>query len=50
MPSGWTTTPRSQAEPRLAAFAANILGAPARVLAGAQIVGATGGAVVRPSR
>jgi hypothetical protein len=38
VPSGWTTTPRSQAEPRLAAFAANILGAPARVLAGAQIV------------
>ena len=45
VPSGWTTTPRSQAEPRLAAFAANILGAPARVLAGAQIVGPNGAVV-----
>jgi hypothetical protein len=43
--SGWTNTPRSQAEPRLAAFAATILGAPARVLASAQIVGSNGAAV-----
>jgi hypothetical protein len=45
VPSGWTNTARSQAEPRLAAFAANILGAPARVLAGAQIVGPNGAVV-----
>jgi hypothetical protein len=45
LPTGWATTPRTQAEPRLAALAANILGAPARVLAGANIMGATGGAV-----
>jgi hypothetical protein len=44
IPSGWTNTPRSQAEPRLAAFAANILGAPARALASAQIVGPDGAA------
>jgi hypothetical protein len=45
IPSGWTDTPRSQAEPRLAAFAANTLGTPARVLAGAQIVGPNGAVV-----
>jgi hypothetical protein len=44
-PSGWATTPRTQAEPRLAALAADMLGAPARVLASANIVGPTGGAV-----
>ena len=44
IPSGWTNTPRSQAEPRLAAFAAS-LGAPARVLAGAQIMGPNGAVV-----
>jgi hypothetical protein len=41
-PLGWPNTPRSQAEPRLAAFAASVLGAPARVLAGAQILGPDG--------
>jgi hypothetical protein len=41
-PSGWTTTARTQAEPRLAALAANMLGAPTRVLASAKILGPTG--------
>ena len=41
-PSGWTTTTRTQAEPRLAALAAAILGPPARVLASATILGPTG--------
>jgi hypothetical protein len=41
-PAGWTTTPRTQAEPRLAALAAGLLGAPARVLASANILGPTG--------
>jgi hypothetical protein len=41
-PNGWTTTSRTQAEPRLAALAASILGPPARVLASADIVGPTG--------
>jgi hypothetical protein len=41
-PSGWTTTPRTQAEPRLAALAAAILGPPARVLASANFLGPTG--------
>jgi hypothetical protein len=40
-PSGWTTTPRTLAEPRLAALAAAILGPPARVLASATILGPT---------
>jgi len=43
--AGWTVTPRSQAEPRLAAYVASQLGAPARVAASAQIV-APGGASV----
>lgn len=41
-PSGWTTTSRTQAEPRLAVLAAGILGAPERVLASANILGPTG--------
>ena len=41
-PSGWTPTPRTQAEPRLAALAAGILGPPPRVLASADILGPTG--------
>lgn len=41
-PAGWTATPRTQAEPRLAALAAGILGAPGRVLASADILGPTG--------
>ncbi len=43
--SGWATTPRSQAEPRLALLAANILGSPARVKAAARIVGPSGDSV-----
>ena len=42
MPSQWTTTPRGQGEPRLAALAASFLGSPSRVHASAQIVGPTG--------
>ena len=41
-PSGWTTTSRTQAEPRLAALAAGMLGPPTRVLASARILGPTG--------
>jgi hypothetical protein len=44
-PAGWTTTQRTMAEPRLAALAANILGAPGRVSASADIVAPTGGTV-----
>lgn len=44
-PSGWATTPRSQAEPLLASFAASVLGSPARAMATAQIVGASGAVV-----
>ncbi|HSY84877.1 MAG TPA: hypothetical protein VK807_24140, partial [Gemmatimonadaceae bacterium] len=40
--SGWPTTPRGQAEPRLTALAASYLGAASRVHASAQIVGPTG--------
>ena len=42
---GWTTTPRAQAEPRLNAWAAVLLGDPARVQARAQFVDATGTAL-----
>jgi hypothetical protein len=42
MASQWATTPRGQAEPRLAALAASFLGSPSRVQASAQIVGPTG--------
>jgi len=45
IPAGWTSTPRSHAEPRLAAFAASILGAPARVIASAKILASNGAAV-----
>jgi hypothetical protein len=38
-PSGWATTPRGQAEPRLDALAAGFLGLPTRVAASAQIIG-----------
>jgi hypothetical protein len=48
-PSGWTTTPRSQADPRLAALAASVLGAPSRVAASAQIAGPTGTVVATVS-
>jgi hypothetical protein len=41
-PGGWTSTPRTQAEPRLAALAASILGPPARVLASANILAPAG--------
>jgi hypothetical protein len=41
-PTGWGSTPRGQAAPRLAAFAASFLGPPARVSARAQIVGPDG--------
>lgn len=39
---GWTNTPRAQAEPRLNAWAAALLGDPANVRARAQFVDATG--------
>lgn len=45
VPSGWAATPRSQAEPLLASFVANVLGSPARVIASAQIVGPSGAVV-----
>jgi hypothetical protein len=41
-PAGWSTTPRSAAEPQLTALAGSMLGSPARVLAGAQIVASDG--------
>ncbi len=44
-PTGWTTTARTKAEPRLAALAAAILGAPGRVLASGTVLGPTGTAV-----
>jgi hypothetical protein len=44
-PSGWTSTPRSQADPRLAALAASVLGPPSRVATTAQIVRPTGSVV-----
>jgi hypothetical protein len=40
--SDWPVTPRGRAEPRVAAFVAALLGAPARVRARAQVVDATG--------
>jgi hypothetical protein len=40
--SGWPSTPRGMAEPRLNAFAATILGPPGRVVASAQILGPDG--------
>src|SRR5262249_51440358 len=40
--AGWTNTPRAQAEPRLNAFAAALLGAPARVHVRARFLDAAG--------
>jgi hypothetical protein len=44
-PTGWATTPRGQAEPRLAALAGSMLGSPARVVGSAQILGPDGAIV-----
>lgn len=43
--AGWPVTPRGKAEPRLDAFVAGILGAPARVRARANFVDASGATV-----